>query len=711
MSASRQFEQLKAAPLGRKERRKGGILEALIRAEQLEAEERDQSPAATSDGPPQSLVVEEEGARSDEEDGEEEDAGGDERTAQAVRKRKFHTRKKRSLGHFLACENKCVLCNYMQVGNFRPDSMIRHWGEVHRIQYNAVEAASDEGKDVAAAVATLVDSARNSAGSILEFVKKKRRLQLGRWEKELGVIRFIVRKKIAFEVLDSEEWTDMLGDFGVSLDGKAVILELIDALYEYVMEVKTERLRDCAALSVAADFWTSKAGRKYLALVYFGITKEWKLVTEVMDLVRFPGTTIAELCQAVIETRVERHAAEDQLIAQYTSDNGSDLKRTRDLLEADHDDCVNHVCNGAFGDLMAMDLLMTTDFKTMKYVVSIIESDKNLKLCFQELQRQAMDDLNFVLEFVHYNDTRWLSAILFMERFDRFETVFCNEDTDYHLEFFEHVMSNFPIGLSTDITTPGFFLRVKGYIEVAKAYKIAQLLLQSTTRPTGSLVVPTIGGLIHHCERFQSPVKGVEEFSQAMAQSMRSRAARYLENVSNYLLASLLDPSQHHSISDYVAKEVIEEAWSDIEAEISEHLTHTLTLDMDKDMASAGARFQRVLLQSALASSQVSPTSKDPLAFYQQLDNKDSMGAALTIVRQLLAIPAGESHCERCFSWADGFVTKLRNRTSNQALEMQLIMYEEFSRPDFQWESFRQAFIEHLTEKWNDTKGAQAAKK
>ena len=80
------------------------------------------------------------------------------------------------------------------------------------------------------------------------------------------------------------------------------------------------------------------------------------------------------------------------------------------------------------------------------------------------------------------------------------------------------------------------------------------------------------------------------------------------------------------------------------------------------------------------------------------------MGAALTVVRQLLAIPAGESHCERCFSWADGFVTKLRNRTGNQALEMQLIMYDEFSRPDFQWETFRQTFIERLVEKWNDRK-------
>ena len=73
-----------------------------------------------------------------------------------------------------------------------------------------------------------------------------------------------------------------------------------------------------------------------------------------------------------------------------------------------------------------------------------------------------------------------------------------------------------------------------------------------------------------------------------------------------------------------------------------------------------------------------------------------SIGAALTVVRQLLGIPAGESHCERCFSWADGFITKLRNRTGNQALEMQIVLYEEFSRPGFQWDSFRKSFLQRL---------------
>jgi hypothetical protein len=412
-----------------------------------------------------------------------------------------------------------------------------------------------------------------------------------------------------------------------------------------------------------------------------------------------------------VDARVQRHADCDQLIAQYTSDNGSDLKRMRDLLENDHDDCISHVLNSGYGDVMATPIQMTKDFKTMQHLVSTIESDKNLKLCFDALQLQCSDDFTEALEFVHYNDTRWLSSILFMERFARFEKVFCDTDAEYHSIVFSHVMAEFPLDLSTDVLRKDFFLRLNGYIEVSKAYKFAQLTLQSIKRPTGSLVVPLIGGMIQACKVFRSSVKGVVEFSETLGAAIEGRGSRYLTNVSNYLKCSLLDPSQCHSVSEFVADDIITEAWDDITAEISSHLAHDHP-DMSQDMCTAGAKFQASLLRSTLKQSDLPADAEDPLQFYRSLNANGgggSMGAALTVVRQLLGIPAGESHCERCFSWADGFVTKLRNRTGNQALEMQIILYEEFSRPDFQWESFRQAFIERLIKEF-ESQQAQAKK-
>ena len=54
----------------------------------------------------------------------------------------------------------------------------------------------------------------------------------------------------------------------------------------------------------------------------------------------------------------------------------------------------------------------------------------------------------------------------------------------------------------------------------------------------------------------------------------------------------------------------------------------------------------------------------------------------------LLAIPGSESHRERAFSWGHGFVTRLRTRTSNSTLEMEMVLYDLFHHPMFNWETF-----------------------
>jgi hypothetical protein len=106
--------------------------------------------------------------------------------------------------------------------------------------------------------------------------------------KELGVIRFIIRKKVPFDAIDSVEFADMLQDFGVALDRKSGILGLIQSLFEFTLEVRAKRLRTCSALSVAVDFWTSKSHRKYMSMSYFGITDGWQMEADVMDFCSLP---------------------------------------------------------------------------------------------------------------------------------------------------------------------------------------------------------------------------------------------------------------------------------------------------------------------------------------------------------------------------------------------------------------------------------------
>jgi hypothetical protein len=58
------------------------------------------------------------------------------------------------------------------------------------------------------------------------------------------------------------------------------------------------------------------------------------------------------------------------------------------------------------------------------------------------------------------------------------------------------------------------------------------------------------------------------------------------------------------------------------------------------------------------------------------------------VVRMLLDIIAGESHCERAFSLMHGFINHLRTRTSNVTFEMQMVLYDYFRQPNLVWETF-----------------------
>ncbi len=99
-----------------------------------------------------------------------------------------------------------------------------------------------------------------------------------------------------------------------------------------------------------------------------------------------------------------------------------------------------------------------------------------------------------------------------------------------------------------------------------------------------------------------------------MATALRNRAGRYLENVSNYLLASLVDPSQFRLAEKYCSAELIENAWNDIVVEVTE-MIQTQHPDMEASVLETGAEFQVQLLRSVLKKSAISQTASDPLQF------------------------------------------------------------------------------------------------
>ncbi len=271
----------------RSSRNKSQKLDSFVQSE-LVSKTMNEAPAPHIDEEVVVVEVVEEVEEQEEERENEDSASGSEEGvgARGTRKRKAHQKKKRSIAHSLSAQNvkvrgdaRCKLCEYYEK-ELHSSNMIRHWEKKHNKELVVAQAAEDKGQDVAAAVATIVESRMTSVGSLAKWVITKRRVQEGRWIKELGIIRYIVTQKISFLSIDSDEFSDMLSDFGQSIDAKATILKLIPPLYEFVLTKKCSRLHQCSALSFAADFWTSKAARKYMGLAYFGIDPSWLCKTK-----------------------------------------------------------------------------------------------------------------------------------------------------------------------------------------------------------------------------------------------------------------------------------------------------------------------------------------------------------------------------------------------------------------------------------------------
>jgi hAT family C-terminal dimerisation region len=103
-------------------------------------------------------------------------------------------------------------------------------------------------------------------------------------------------------------------------------------------------------------------------------------------------------------------------------------------------------------------------------------------------------------------------------------------------------------------------------------------------------------------------------------------------------------------------------------------------------------------LKTLLLRTKIPFDDADPLKFYRQnsLNCLTYAPLACRVAANLLGIPAGESHSERVFSWAGGFVTKLRNRLSDETLQELVVMYDFFRSNRMPWDEFKMSFANAL---------------
>ena len=408
--------------------------------------------------------------------------------------KKRHERKKTALGHFLVLSardgqvGECALCRQVFATPFsqiRPENITCQ----HKKEFEAVEAANNDGKDVAAVVTTLLSARRQRTGQMDAYVYKKPRVmeRIGLLRKEVALLMWVVDSQIAPNALSGDLFDNFLNEAELKLEGHKTMAKLVPPMFEVAVEVLKEKVAEfCGGVSCAIDLWTSSAHHKYLAITYHGMTANFELQQYLLDLVWFPGTTKAKLIASVVESRIRRNVAETQLVSTVVSDGGSDAKAARESeLEYYSGDCGNHDCNLALGDILQLShLQFTTDIKTMEYFIALHQADKNLRLFFAHIQEEELGD---VYAFICRAATRWLSLFRCLDRYLLLRDAILSPDE--HFEALrQQILSDLPDGLAADLFSEAFFTRLVGYKDVLAPLDTMARELQRHEIPTASRI-------------------------------------------------------------------------------------------------------------------------------------------------------------------------------------------------------------------------------
>lgn len=632
------------------------------------------------------------------------------------KKRKFKKRqsgekKKRSLQYTLwrtLDEGKklvkCRLCGLQQ--KFHLSNQKRHWIDAHKKEWDVVCIANSKGSDVESVLKTLLEAARsNSTGIRSHFTPVptppsgsggRKAVIGGKLRKELALVYFLISTKSPFNILSDTSFGVLKEEWGVVLNEKTKIMELMVPMYEAAVALKEKELADCGSVSTAIDFWTSAAKRKYLAITYHGISEKWEMVHHLLDLIRFPGSTFAELIGVCVQDRIASHLPGDTMSVAVVSDRGGDVKKARTaVIDEDGEDCMNHRLNSALNDVFGSsrsagrhkNLFAVKAAAGISYLISLFESDKNLARFFETLQEE--EGFDEILQFVQKNDTRWEGLRSMFERFLRLKAVLRSK-FDGADEMRNHIVTEWPVSLDmgVNIFSKSFFVQVGGVVQCLEPFSVASKALQDLKRPTSSRV-PGLLDMINNelSDLHSSPIAGVKELAIALSSALYGQTAEYLSTVNNSVKAALVDPSQSRFVSDFgVPADIIDQCWDAILDECVDFYGGSEVNGIDiRESLRNDVNFLRQLLGKATTGK-----SENGLLFYRTMNEKDMRWCArvMPVVRMLLAIPAGESHCERAFSWAHGFITRLRTRTSNVTFEMQMVLYDYFKQSSFDWEMF-----------------------
>jgi hypothetical protein len=289
-------------------------------------------------------------------------------------------------------------------------------------------------------------------------------------------------------------------------------------------------------------------------------------------------------------------------------------------LEFDGHDCFNHDLNLCLGDAVKLATGAAMDFATMEHLIREIESDKNLRLFFENMQKIA--GFEVAQKFVHRNDTRWTGLADSVAKFLKMRGMFFVDDDGGAAEATKHsILEDWPAELSQDVFQWAYWERLKVYNEMLVPLSVATRCAQSLSGPTGSRVPKLISDMKKSWTQLVAKHGGSEkEFGEALLRCLANRCDKYVSFPGNTLKAACLDPSQSRFLEEYgVSKEVIAKSWEGIVKEgFDEFLAILKAMSGDEDeFDDAIVRAQVNALKTFLSKAKVPADSEDPLQFYR----------------------------------------------------------------------------------------------
>jgi hypothetical protein len=230
----------------------------------------------------------------------------------------------------------CIACEYLDNGaapNAADRIRISHYGKddaklhagnamshlkQHKAWWESVKDGASKGFNAQILFADLVKGKKRRAvqgqATLTGFVSKAQK-QPGLVEKELRLVIWMVRNKIAFHALDDTSWKEMCESFGVKLSSSKTLKRYLFALSEIALRDAEKEIKESGSYSIAVDYWTSVARDKYMAITYHYADKtNLAIRSRVLDLVDVKGNATAKHTKELIDQCLVKHFEQKRTI-------------------------------------------------------------------------------------------------------------------------------------------------------------------------------------------------------------------------------------------------------------------------------------------------------------------------------------------------------------------------------------------------------------